>query len=211
MPPLNQSLGYIIICDPQGKKNISADALQEYRKKGLGIVVIDLTGTGEASSKENPRDKSMVLHTLSRSKLWLGKTIMGEWVKELGLITDLLKAKYKASKVGIDGSKEAGLAALFLSATEGKVDYLILREAPLSYLFDKRESVDFFSMAVHLPGFLNWGDVSLAAALSGKPVTIIKPVTMSGRKLTGSELKEYQSEFQKLRRMTKQDGETILN
>lgn len=154
MPPLNQSLGYIIICDPQGKKNISADALQEYKKKGLGIVIIDLTGTGEASSKEKPRDKSMVLHTLSRSELWLGKTIMGEWVKELGLVTDLLKTKYKALKVGIDGSKEAGLAALFLSATEGKADFLILRKAPLSYLFDKRESVDFLAWPFTCPVFL---------------------------------------------------------
>ncbi|MEJ7766998.1 MAG: prolyl oligopeptidase family serine peptidase [Chitinophagaceae bacterium] len=210
-PPLNQSLGYIIICDPKGKMNLSVDLLQQYIKKGLGIVVVDLTGTGEASSEENPRDKSMVLHTLSRSELWLGKTIMGEWVKELGLVTDLLISKYKAAKVGIHGSKEAGLAALFLSATAGKADYLILSEAPLSYLFDKRDAVDFFSMAIHLPAFLNWGDVSLAAALSGRPVTIINPVTMSGRKLTGSQLKDYQTEFQQLRRLTKQAGETVFN
>ncbi|MEJ7676184.1 MAG: hypothetical protein WKF59_26650 [Chitinophagaceae bacterium] len=76
-----------------GKKNISANSLEEYKKKGLGIVVIDLTGTGEASSKENPRDKSMVLHTLSRSELWLGKTIMGEWVKELGPGYGFIKIK----------------------------------------------------------------------------------------------------------------------
>ncbi len=78
-------------------------------------------------------------------------------------------------------------------------------------MFDTRESVDFFSMAIHLPGFLNWGDVSLAAALSGKPVTIINPVTMSGLTLNGSSLKEYKTEFQKLRRMTKQGGETVFN
>ncbi|MEO5998144.1 MAG: acetylxylan esterase [Chitinophagaceae bacterium] len=210
-PPLNPSHGYIILCDPKGKENTSVDLAQKYTKKGLGVVVVDLTGTGEVSSEETPRDRSMVLHTLARSELWLGKTIMGEWVKELGLVTDLLKSNYKAIKVGIHGSKEAGLAALFLTATEEKADYLILSEAPLSYLFDKRESVDFFSMAIHLPGFLNWGDVSLAAALSGKPVTIDNPVTMSGRKITGSQLKYYQTEFQKLRRLTKQAGETVFN
>jgi len=209
--PADKSLGYVIICDPQGKKNIAVNSLQEYRKKGLGIVIVDLSGTGEVASKENSRDKSMVLHTLSRSELWLGKTIMGEWVKELSLVTDLLKSRYKAAKTGIDGSKEAGLAALFLSATEGKADYVIMREAPLSYLFDTRESVDFFSMAIHLPGFLNWGDVSLAAALSGNPVTIIGPVTMSGREINGSRLKEYQTEFQALRKMTKQPGQTVFN
>lgn len=194
--PADKSLGYVIVCDPQGKNNIAVNALQEYKQKGLGIVIVDLSGTGEAASKEHPRDKSMVLHTLSRSQLWLGKTVMGEWVKELSLVTDLLQSKFKAAKTGIDGSKEAGLAALFFSATAGKADYVIMREAPLSYGFDTRESVDFFSMAIHLPGFLNWGDVSLAAALSGKPVTIIRPVTMSGREITGSRLKEYQTEFQ---------------
>ncbi|MEJ7676183.1 MAG: hypothetical protein WKF59_26645 [Chitinophagaceae bacterium] len=121
----------------------------------------------------------------------------------MGLVTDLLKSKYKAAKVGIDGSKEAGLAALFLSATEGKADYLILREAPLSYLFDNRESVDFFSMAIHLPGFLNWGDVSLAAALSGKPVTIINPVTMSGRKLNGKQIKGISNRVSKVKKNDK--------
>ncbi len=211
LAPNNKSLGYMIVCDPQGKKNIPTSLLDELKKKGLGIVVVDLSGTGEASSKEDIRDKSMILHTLSRSELWLGKTILGEWVKELGLVTDLLKSKYKAAKIGIDGRKEAGLAALFLSATEGKADYLIMRETPLSYLFDNREAVDFFSMGIHLPGFLNWGDVSLAAALSGKPVTIIDPVTMSGREVNSTQLKEYQTEFQKLRRMTKQPGETVFN
>jgi hypothetical protein len=212
LAPSNKSLGYMIVCDPQGKKNIPASSIDELRKKGLGIVIVDLSGTGEASSsKENTRDKSMILHTLSRSELWLGKTILGEWVKELSLVTDLLKSKYKAVKIGIDGSKEAGLAAMFYSATGGKADYIIMREVPLSYVFDNRESVDFFSMGIHLPGFLNWGDVSLAAALSGKPITIIKPVTMSGREISGSRLKEYQAEFQKIRRISKQPGETVFH
>jgi hypothetical protein len=91
--------------------------LEAYRKKGLGIVVADLSGTGEVSDKEIPRDKSMILHTLSRSELWLGKTIMGEWINEMGLVADVLKSKYKANRLGIDGAREAGLAALFLSAT----------------------------------------------------------------------------------------------
>lgn len=210
--PGDKSKGYIIICSPEGKNSISANLLDEYKKKGLGIVVVDLSGTGEvASFKENTTNKSMVLHTLSRSELWLGKTILGEWVKELSVVTEFLQSKYKAQKVGIDGSREAGLAAMFLSAAGGKADYLILREAPLSYLFDNRESVDFFSMAVHLPGFLRWGDVSLAAALTGKKITIIDPVTMSGGKITGSSLQAYKKEFETVRKISRQPGETVFN
>ncbi|MEO6001129.1 MAG: acetylxylan esterase [Chitinophagaceae bacterium] len=211
MAPANKSQGYMIISDPGGKKNISSGIVDELKKKGFGIVLVDLSGTGEAASNETPRDKSMVLHTLSRAELWLGKTMLGEWVKELGLVTDFLKSTFKAEKIGIDGRKEAGLAAMLLCATEGNGDFIIMREAPLSYLFDNRESVDYFSMAIHLPGFLNWGDVSLAAALSGKHVTFINPVTMSGRAINGSRLADYQKEFQKIRKMTKQEGETIFN
>ncbi|HMI05218.1 MAG TPA: acetylxylan esterase [Pedobacter sp.] len=210
--PSNHSMGYMVICDPQGKNNISASLLDKLKKKGLGIIIVDLSGTGEASSsKESTGNKSMVLHTLSRSELWLGKTILGEWVKELGLVSDFLRSKYKAAKIGIDGSREAGLAGMFLSATEGKIDYLVMREAPLSYAFDNRANVDFFSMGIHLPDFLNWGDVSLAAALSGKQIEIINPVTMSGRRITGDSLSEYQKEFEKIRSISKQPGKTVFN
>jgi len=212
LAPANKSLGYVIISNPGGKKAISSDLINELKKKGQGIVIADLSGTGEASSsKENTSNKSMVLHTQSRSELWLGKTILGEWVKELGVVSEFLRLKYHAQKVSIDGSKEAGLAGLFLAATGGNVDDIILRDAPLSYLFDSQGSVDFFSMGIHLPGFLNWGDVSLAAALSGKNIRMINPVTMSGEKISGNSLQGYQTEFAKLRTISKQPGETIFN
>lgn len=136
--------------------------------------------------------------------------MIGEWVKELKILTQFLNSKYKAVKVSIDGSKEAGLAGLFLSALEGNVDHLTLREAPVSYLFDTREGIDFFSAAIHLPGFLKWGDVSLAASLSGKNIVFINPVTISGQKIAGNRLKEYQREFEKLRLNYMQPGNAVF-
>ena len=210
--PVNSSLGYMLISNPGGKNAISAELINEIKKKGQGLVIVDLSGTGEvSSSKENAGNKSMVLHTQSRSELWLGKTILGEWVKELSVVTGFLKSSYKARTVSLDGSKESGLAGLFLAATGGDVNDIILRDAPLSYLFDSRGSVDFFSMGIHLPGFLNWGDISLAAALSGKNIRVINPLTMSGEKISGEELRSYQEEFKKIRRISNQRGETIFN
>ena len=211
LPPVDPSLGYLIIINPAGKEAISQDLVASLKKKGMGIAIADLSGTGESSStKENTSNKSMVLHTQSRAELWLGKTILGEWVKELNVVSDFLKSRQHAQKVSIDGSKEAGLAGLFLAATGGNVDDIILRDAPLSYLFDNQGSVDFFSMGIHLPGFLNWGDVSLAAALSGKNIRIINPVTMSGVKISDSGLKEYKEEFAKLRTLSGKQGKTIF-
>lgn len=212
LAPVDPKLGYAILVNTAGKNGISAELITELKKKGQGILIPELSGTGETTStKELANNKSMVLHTLSRSELWLGKTILGEWVKELNVVSDFLKSNYKAQKLSIDGSKEAGLAALFLAATGGNVDNIILREAPLSYLFDKGGSLDFFSMAIHLPGFLNWGDVSLAAAISGKQIRIINPVSMSGQKISGNSLNEYKAEFAKLRSSLKKQGETVFN
>ena len=121
------------------------------------------------------------LRTLVRSEFWLGKTVLGEWVKELDVITKFLKSGNKAQKITIDGTKEAGLAGLFLGVLEGNTDNIILRDAPISYLYDNRENIDFYSNAIFLPGFLNWGDVSLVAALSGKNIKFINPLTISGQ------------------------------
>jgi hypothetical protein len=55
-------------------------------------------------------------------------------------------------------------------------------------------------MGVHLPGFLQWGDVSLAAALAGKDVRFMRPVTMSGRALTAEDVKPYRAEFERVRK-----------
>ena len=212
LAPVDPKLGYTILVNTAGKNGISAELIKELKKKGQGILIAELSGTGEAtSSKELANNNSMVLHTLSRSELWLGKTILGEWVKELNLVSDFLKSNYKAQKLSIDGNKEAGLAALFLAATGGNVDDIVLRDAPLSYQFDKSGSLDFFSMAIHLPGFLNWGDVSLAAGLSGKRITIVNPVTMSGQKISGDSLNAYKDEFAKLRSSLKKPGETVIN
>jgi len=211
LAPLNKCLGYVILCNPEGKNSISPSIIDELKKKGSGIVIVDLSGTGEVTSTSSlSYDKTGKLHTLSRAELWLGKTVLGEWVKELNVVTQFLNSNYKAQKVSIDGSKEAGLAGLFLSALEGNVDHLILRDVPISYLFDNRESIDFFSMGIHLPGILNWGDISLAAALSGKNITFIHPVTMSGNAIIGDHLKDVEAEFEKMRTLCHQHGKTIF-
>ncbi|HRE52727.1 MAG TPA: acetylxylan esterase [Flavitalea sp.] len=206
--PSGQSQEYIIFSHAQGKRHIANDLLDEAKKKGLGIAIVDLSGTGETT--RNNETGEMTYHTLSRSELWLGRSMLGEWAKELSAVADYVKTDRKAKRIRLDGTKEAGLAALFLSAVEGKGDELILRDAPVSYLFDNRESVDFYSMAIHLPGFLKWGDVSLAAALSGKNITLINPLSMSGRSLSPAQLKEYNAEFEMVRTRARQAGKTIF-
>jgi hypothetical protein len=210
--PISNSKEYVIVTNPEGKDKIPSDLVDGIIKSGKGIAIIDLSGTGETSSASADLSYGTgKLRAVSRSELWFGRTIIGEWVKELNVVIQFLISNYELQQVSLDGSRESGLAGLFLGAIEGNVDNVILRNAPVSYLFDNRESIDFFSMGINLPGFLNWGDVSLAAALSGKNITFINPVTISGQKIIGSRLKEYQTEFDKIRSGYKQPGNTVFN
>jgi hypothetical protein len=66
-------------------------------------------------------------------------------------------------------------------------------------------------MGIHLPGFLQWGDVSLAAALSGKNIEFIDPVTMSGSSVSEENMKAYNAEFTKLQAALGESGQKLIN
>jgi hypothetical protein len=211
--PRKKIRGYVIVCDPKGKNNTSPALIEQLTKQGSGIVLVDLSGTGETrSAKAWSFDQGVGdFHTLARADLWLGKTVMGDWVGEIEIITQFLYTRFQAAAISLNGSREAGLAALFYALTaQNNIVRVEMREAPVSYVFDTREGISFFSMAVHLPGFLEWGDVSLAAALCGKNITITNPVTMSGSAITGEKLREYKAEFEKMKKICRQPGDIIF-
>src|SRR5450759_4388560 len=131
--PSRNSKEFVIVSNPDGKDNIPSDVVDGVIKSGKGIAIVDLSGTGEASSTSADLSYSIgKLRAISRSELWFGRTIIGEWMKELNVVTKFLSSRYQTQKVQIDGSKEAGLAGLFLSVVEGTVDNVILRDSPIS-------------------------------------------------------------------------------
>jgi hypothetical protein len=210
--PANPSGQFIILCNTTGMKKMPSDLIAKYLDSGKGIVLTDLSGIGESSSAETlQHDSQGNLRTLSRSELWLGRTLIGDWVEELDVLTHYLETEYKVKKVAIDGTREAGLAALFLAALNGNIDSLAIRDAPASYLFDTRENIDYFSMAIHLPGILKWGDISLAAGLSGTKITFVNPVTISGGELGSNELNRFQAEFDQVRNKCTTGGTIIFS
>ena len=208
--PSGNSREFTIVCNTGGKRMIPKTLIDKLISSGKGIAIVDLSGTGEVVSNPNSSDRNGNLLTLSRSLLWFGKTVIGEWVNEFKALSDFLRSNYHASKIGIDANKEAGVAALIFSALEGSTDNIIVRNAPVSYLFDTPENIDFFSMGVNLPGFLNWGDISLVASMNRSNITFIDPVTMSGRKISGINLDTFSIEFKKIRSLTNISGETIF-
>jgi len=208
--PSGKAGEFTLVCNQGGKQKISTRLLDSLISTGQGVAIVDLSGTGEATVNPNSTDRNRNLLILSRSLLWFGKTLIGEWVNELELVSDFLQTKYYAVKISIDANKEAGVAALILGTLEGRAISLSLRETPVSYLFDNRENIDFFSVGINISGFLRWGDISLTAALSGGTITFIDPVTMSGRKITGGELEKFRSEFKNIRKASKGQGNTLF-
>ena len=193
---------YVILTHPGGKDSLPIPS--EYAGKGL--VVVDLWGTGESQSAlaRSVDGQLPPFHTLARSALWLGRTVMGEWVGDLQRVGEYLRQERKATRLEIDGTKETGLAGLFYAALSENIAAVTLRESPASYLFDNRKTVDHFNMAIHLPGLLNWGDVSLAAALSQATVVWYGAVSISGGPVDPA--KEYDS----VRVAYKGQGKTIF-
>ncbi|WP_339901594.1 acetylxylan esterase [uncultured Cyclobacterium sp.] len=206
--PSQSGLGYVLLATAAGKQQIPQARVDAWTQKGYGIVIAELSGTGEAASAEDQKvDYLTPFHTLARARLWLGETMLGQWVGELAMVSEFIKAEYAAENLIFDGEKEAGLAGLFLAALEEDVyDSLTLRSAPISYLFDNREGVDYFSLAIHLPKFLQWGDVSLAAGLTGLPITFAQPVSMSGESILSNKEKAWQTEFAAARSLLKTNG-----
>ena len=210
--PSGKVLDYVIICNPGGKDSVSLSLIEEYTANGTGIIIPDLLGTGEQTSTATLEyDYNGRLHTLSRAELWLGRTVMGEWIRELNLLNRYLISELKATKVTIDGSREAGIAALLFAATGNRTDNIILRESPYSYLFDDRVNIGFYGMGIHLPGILVWGDISLAAALTGSNVRFIDPRTISGAKPDEELLKSIREEYTKVGQLAGSKGKTEFN
>lgn len=208
-PFSGNSANYTILSNPDGKDNIDSNLTEEYMRAGQGVAIVDLSGTGELLSTSKRLDYGTgELRIYSKSELWFGRTTLGKWVSQLSVVTKFLNPKFQAETIQFDGMKEASLAGLFLGAIDGDIDRVTLRTAPISYLFDDRETINYFSQGIYLPGFLNWGDVSLATALSGAYVTFINPVTMSGQKISAEKFKDFQLEYDYVRSLSNQPGKT---
>jgi hypothetical protein len=206
--PANSEMGYVILSTVNGKQEIAEERINEITAKGQGVVIVELSGTGEAASQMDQMTTRLTpFHTLARARLWLGETMLGQWVGELDLVTSYLNENYDPKSLTFEGEKEAGLAGLFLAALDkDSFKSLTLINTPVSYLFDNREGVDYFSMAIHLPGLLKWGDISLAAGLSGQNINFVHPVSMSGEPISPGKEKELQSEFTAIRSILSEQG-----
>lgn len=205
--PNKNSKEYVIMTSSTGKISIPEESIKDIIKQNKGLCIVDLWGIGESISIEaHQKEKRLPpFHTLSRSAIWLGTTSLGIWTSQFGVVSNWLVSTFDIEKITINSDKETALAGLFYATLNNdvKINGLVLREMPLSYLYDKSLGFDSpVSMAIHLPDFLKWGDVSLVAAISNQDITVINPTSISSRVLNKSEVEIYLSEFKRLKSLT---------
>lgn len=197
------STTFAIITHADRKKNIELSRIDSLSKLHT-IVVADLSGTGEASSFNSKRfDNLAKLHTYSRAALWLGETVMGNWVEELRGIVKWIQDEKKGSSIYFYGYKESALAGVFLNALEESFKETVTYSMPMSLQFDQRKGVDYFGLNVYIPNILPWGDIQLALAMGNGNYTIFQQVSIAGRLLNEDEKTQYKSELSKLKTITK--------
>src|SRR5690606_27840936 len=108
---------FIMLVHSEGKSRIPQDHIDRLVKQGKGIVIADLWGTGERSSAEAIKIDGALppFHTLSRSLIWLGSSVMEKWIADIQTVSMLI-ADADPLHISIEAFKDAGVAAILQNA-----------------------------------------------------------------------------------------------
>jgi len=184
--PEDVKAGYAIIPKVEGKTGSPDPALVDQAlARGQGVLLFTEGIFGDLEHN------TAIHHDTTRAYLWMGKTFMGERARGLELMASFLRKRSKGP-LSLAGTGEGALAALFCAAVNGGFARLDLSGMPGSYLHRSGKSP--FSLGVHLPGFLAWGDVALAVALTEADVTITRPLHMDGAPFNRQAMQRLQSD-----------------
>lgn len=197
-----------IVTDTEGKAVLDEAALAKAAEDGVTLILPDLFGSGETSQSSNV---SGLYHQFFRQLLWIGHSLVGEWVFDLMALTKMLKTQFNAKTVEITGFRETGVAAIFAGIFSDGISCVTAVNSPASMLFDdttvRYDLKDHFAkylpnaiytLALNIPGFLKWGDVSLAAALCSAKVDFVSPRTADGTRFTQAQIKTWKAEVAKV-------------
>ncbi len=189
-----------VFSHPVGMTEIPDAHIEAALKDGYNAVLVDLSGTGQTGETNFTRPPEWRFHDYARGLMWLGRTLMGDWSRELDCVISSLRLWFNADIVSLQGYRETAVASLFAAAAYGEIGDVTMYDAPVSYLFTGDKIPAYFNMALLMPGFLGWGDISLAAALAKCPVKMVNPVLYDGTKVCEIEYGIWQKEFDSMRK-----------
>lgn len=161
----------VLALHPGGKAALAdRPEIQAWLATGASVCLADLRNTGE-TNWENARLAPG--HDASRTALWLGRTMLGEWTEDIMALARLFADAGVSPEVAAWG--ETGLAALCAAAFEESLARCELHGLPPTVV--PGETAPDLHMAAYVPGFLLWGDVPDLRALARCPVEEIPEAT----------------------------------
>jgi hypothetical protein len=122
---------------------------------------------------------------------------MGKWVDQMLLLKSFAEDELDASDVSIIGFGELGLAAIFAEVAIGGFSSVTARRSPLSYKVGDKDTP--FSMGIHIPGIINWGDIVMALAISTVDIQFVNPVSMDGEPVSEAYEKQFITDQKRLK------------
>jgi dienelactone hydrolase len=173
---------------------LKESAAQAVLAQGKALCLVDLRHTGE-TAWEPPEAEHRVS---TRALLWLGRTLMGDWVQDLLAVCDAIQQRGQVRGVELLGFGEPALAVLAAAALERRFSGLTVENLLSTYVVDAVAPVQRYGIFV--PGMLRWGDVSLLAAMARCPVRVNSLVHPAG---TGLAARERTAWFLEVRRLTR--------
>ncbi|MDX9980702.1 MAG: hypothetical protein RBU25_11825, partial [Lentisphaeria bacterium] len=154
----------VLAVHPGGKAALAdRPEVRAWLAAGASVCLADLRHTGETAWEDN---RIAPGHEASRTALWLGRTLLGEWTEDILALVRLYADAGVAVELAAWG--EAGMAALCAAAFAEDIARCELRGLPASVV--PGETAPALHMAAYVPRFLFWGDVPELRGLARCPV-----------------------------------------
>lgn len=186
------SLPTQLILPAMGMATISEEEMMSFKNYEGTVVLMDVCGVRALQTAHMAAlDEDLpAFHSLARTLMWLGETLVGRWVSEIRLVMDFLHQR-RSSAIQLIANRETTLAALGYQALYRDAVQLQLTELPLSLMPQVLQAaINPLNMAVHIPGIISWGDVSMLRALIDIPVVIQLPIDSAGQALSGKQIED---------------------
>ena len=168
-----------IMAAPFGKKYLKGRSFfTESIRSQDGLLLIDQYGSGETGNDYN-NPFCLDYHNFARSCFFLGKTMLGEWVRDYTAAAVWLKKQYGAAELTAYGLRDTAAAALLSGALYGEFDHLYLEEVPDSLNWhDTVPQMNVFTCAIYVTDILFYGDMKDFAKLLPEHCEVIRDKTL---------------------------------
>ncbi|HCE43273.1 MAG TPA: hypothetical protein DET40_06975 [Lentisphaeria bacterium] len=196
-----KSSSALLVVNHEGMKSIPREKwMMDLLGEGNSVIFADLSNTG-TMLWDRDEERFLALpyyHNASRSILWVGRTMIGEWTRDLITIAKHVKAECGIKHLDLLAYKDAGIAALSAAVLSDLFDTVTTNETIGSYVPEQC----YFgqSMAVHVPKILHWGDVSMMAVLAKAEVRLLNPTRTGGKIYSSKEIAALEKELVKIAR-----------